>query len=341
MITGHSVQDQNATLSPASSPSHWRLVWRGFRRQRLGMVGLILLLLMLLAVIFGPILFPNPYPNVNPDPSLWNAPVGTVDPSNGHIFFLGSDRFGHDYLDLLLSASQLSLLVAFIPTIFALIVGFTVGALAGYFGGWFDTVFMQITDFLLALPLLPAAVILIHFIESSPLFSHMTSRGLVLTHEWVSILITLIIVFTFLGWMGVCKLVRGLVLSLRSQNFVEAARALGASTPRIMFHHLLPNTSTALLVAGTLAVGDFAVLETILAYFGLGIHDQQDATINSLGTLLAANSDMIWFVTNFNPFKDIRGYLILFPIIVLLIIVVAINFIGDALRDVLDPRSHA
>jgi len=140
--------------------------------------------------------------------------------------------------------------------------------------------------------------------------------------------------------MGICRLVRGLVLSLRTQNYVEASRALGAGTPRILFRHLLPNASTAMLVAATLAICDFAVLETILAYFGLGIHDRHDATINSLGTLLAANTDLIWSVTSFNPFQDIRGYLILFPIICLLIIVVAINFISDALRDVLDPRSQ-
>jgi peptide/nickel transport system permease protein len=335
MISGDSIHHQSGIFAPTTTASQWRLIWQGFRKQRLGMIGLLVLLLMLLAVIFVPLLFPDPSSSgVNVDPALWNAPMGVVDQAEGHIFILGTNRIGQDNLILLLKASQLSLLVAFVPAIFAVIVGFTLGALAGYFGGWLDTLLMQITDFLLALPLLPACVILVRFLEMTPFFMQIRL-------EWLSILLTLIIVFTFLGWMGVCRLVRVLVLSLRGQNFVEAAQALGASTPRIMFRHLLPNTSTALLVAGTLAVGDFAVLETILAYFGLGIHDQRDASINSLGTLLAANSDMIWYLTDFNPFKDIRGYLILFPILFLLIIVVSINFIADALRDVLDPRLHA
>jgi peptide/nickel transport system permease protein len=335
MISSNSIKDQSGIFEATSSVSQWRLIWQGFRRHRLGMMGLITLLLILVAVIFVPVFFPDPSSSgVNIDPAFWNAPMGALDQAEGHIFILGTNRIGQDNLILLLKASQLSLLVAFVPAIFALIVGFTLGVIAGYFGGWLDTFLMQITDFLLAIPLLPACVILVRFLEMTPLFMQIHV-------EWLSILLTLVTVFTFLGWMGVCRLVRALVLSLRSQNYVEAAQALGASTPRIMFRHLLPNTSTALLVAGTLAVGDFAVLETILAYFGLGIHDQLDASINSLGTLLAANSDMIWYLTDFNPFKDIRGYLILFPILFLLIIVIAINFIGDALRDVLDPRLHA
>jgi peptide/nickel transport system permease protein len=290
---------------------------------------------MLLLVILGPVLFPNPYPVVNPDPNLFLAPAGAVDHSNGHIFVLGSDRLGYDYMSLLLRATRLTLLVAIIPTIFALIVGFIVGGLAGFYGGWIDTILTQISDFMLSLPLLPVCIILVGYFQSQvPFFSQ-------ISHEWISILAALVFVFTLFGWMGVYRLVRGLVLSLRNENFMEAAHALGAGTPRILFRHLLPNASTVLLVAGTLAVSDFAILETILAYFGLGIHDQSDSTINSLGNLLAANSDMIWYVTDFNPFKDIRGYLILFPIIILLIFVLAINFISDALRDVLDPRFHA
>ncbi len=334
MISGDSIQDQSGIFAPTTTASQWRLIWQGFRKQRLGMMGLLVLLLMLLVVILGPVFFPNPYPSVNLDYTMWNAPVGKVVPADGHIFLLGSDRLGRDYLALLLKASQFTLLVAFLPAILILVIGFSLGAVAGYFGGWLDNVLMQVTDFLLTLPLLPACIIAVGLLEVTPPFSEITP-------DWVKILLALITAFTFFGWMGVCRLVRALVLSLRTENFVEAAHALGASTPRILFRHLLPNISTALFVAGTLAVGDFAVLETILAYFGLGIHDPADTSISSLGTLLAGNSDMVWFVTDFNPFSDIRGYLIIFPIVFLAIIVIAINFIGDALREVLDPRSYA
>ncbi len=336
MITGDSLQQQSKIFDTAitSNPSQWRFIWQRFRKHRLGMIGLISLLAMLVLVMFGPIFFTNPYPSINPDYLLWNAPVGTVDQSNGHMFIFGSDRFGRDYFALVLKASQFTFLVAFVPAILVLIIGFTLGAVSGYFGGWFDTVLMLITDFLLMLPLLPACII------ATNIISQEISRDAQAGPEWVIILLALIVAFTLFGWVGICRLVRGLVLSLRTENFVEAAQALGASTPRILFHHLLPNTSGALLVAGTLAIGDFAVLETVLAYFGLGIHDNEDRAIGSLGTVLAGNSDMVWFVKNLNPFEDIRGYLILFPTIFLIIIVVAINFIGDALRDVFDPRAE-
>jgi peptide/nickel transport system permease protein len=281
MSSGNSIQDQSGVFAPTTTAGQWRLIWQGFRKQRLGMIGLLVLLLMLLVVILGPVFFPNPYASVNPDPTMWNAPIGTVAPMDGHLFVLGSDRLGRDYLALLLKASQFTLLIAFVPSVLILIIGFALGAVAGYFGGWFDTILMQITDFLLTLPLLPACVIVGGLLEITPPFSAVTP-------DWAKILVSLVIAFTLFGWMGICRMVRALVLSLRAENFVEAAQALGSSTPRVLFRHLLPNTSSALLVAGTLAVGDFAVLETILAYFGLGIYDPADTSIGSLGTLLAA-----------------------------------------------------
>ncbi len=131
MISGDSIQDQSGIFVPTTTASQWRLIWQRFRKQRLGMMGLITLLLILLAVIFVPMLFPDPSSSgVNVDPALWNAPVGALDKAKGHIFILGTNRIGQDNLILLLKASQLSLLVAFVPAIFALIVGFILGVTA-------------------------------------------------------------------------------------------------------------------------------------------------------------------------------------------------------------------
>jgi len=331
MINAKTVQDQVAS---ASSTSQWRLIWRGFRKRRLGMAGLIVLLLLVLAVIFVPIFFPNPYES-GPvaDNTQWNAPIGKVDPANGHVFILGSDIFGRDNFSLLFQAGRLTLMVAFIPAVIVLIIGSVIGALAGYYGGGLDTAFMRTADFLIALPLLPAYVIAIRMIGSG------SQKSSISDHVWPTAL-TLIAVFVLFGWMGISRLVRGLTLSLREQSFVEAARALGASNRRIIFRHLIPNMVGPLIVAFMFVVGDFVIMEAILAYFGLSFHDTLAPSTPSWGNMLASNQSWSYQVTNLNPFQDIRLYLLIFPAVLILITVLSVNFIGDALRDVLDPRLH-
>jgi peptide/nickel transport system permease protein len=327
-------QPTGTAIDTYAIPGHWSLLWRGFRKHRLGMIGLIIFVLMILAVIFVPIISPNPYNRVNPDSSLWAAPIGTVDPSNGHVFLLGSDKIGRDNLALIFQAGRISLTVALIPTLLILIIGFLVGAATGYFGGWLDSIVMRIADFLLGIPILPAYIIVIRLIRD-------TSTGPHFAEDWGAAFATIIIAFVLFGWMGISRMVRGLVLSLRSQPFIEAAQALGAGAPRIIFRHLLPNTMVPLLVAGMFAVGDFIIMEAMLAYFGLGIRDTLQPTIVTWGNQLTSGQDQVWFMTNLNPFEQIRGYLVLFPSALLLITVLSINFIGEGLRDVLDPRRHS
>jgi peptide/nickel transport system permease protein len=298
------------------------------------MIGLIMLAAIVLSVIFVPMIAPDPYHGINPDGTLWAAPMGTVDPANGHVFLLGSDKIGRDNLSLLFLAGRLSLLVAVVPAIIVLIIGFIVGSVSGYYGGWIDNGLMRGADFLLALPLLPAYLIAIRLIRANP-------RAAPLTDDLWGSMVVMMAVFVLFGWMGVGRLVRSLVLSMRGQAFIEATRALGAGTPRIMFRHILPNTAAPLLVAGMFLVGEFIILEAIMAYFGLGILDRQSVPNVSWGNMLANNQDQAWFMTNLNPFVQIRGYLIIFPSILLLITVLSINFVGDALRDVLDPRHRA
>ncbi len=318
-------------MSTDVSHSQSWLIWRAFRKHRLGMIGLVTLIAMVLAIIFVPIFFPDPYRRINPDSTLWAAPMGKVDASNGHVFWLGADRWGRDNLGLLFEAGRLSLTVALVPALAVLVVGFVIGAVAGYYGGWVDSLLMTVSDFLVALPLLPAYIIAIRLIRSTPRTAE--------EQIWSS-LATLIAVFVLFGWMGISRLVRGLVLSLRTQPYVEAARALGASTPRIILRHLLPNIAGPMLVAGIFLVGDFIVLEAVLSYFGLGIPDQLNPPVVSWGNILANHQDQVWYLTNLDPFTQIRGYLVIFPSILLLITVLSFNFIGDGLRDVLDPRRH-
>lgn len=323
--------DESAYSDEGYGYSQGRLIWQRFRKHRLGMLGLGMLAAIVLAVISVPIIFPDPYKGINPDGTLWAMPIGKVDHNNGHVFWLGSDKIGRDNLVLLFGAGRLSLVVAIIPAIVVLIIGFVIGALAGYFGGWMDSVTMRVADFLLALPLLPAYLVAIRLIRPNP-------RITPLVDDPSGTLVAMMAVFVLFGWMGVSRLVRGLVLSLRTQSFIEAARALGADSSRIIFRHLLPNTVGPLLVAGMFLVGEFIILEAVLSYFGLGIRDRLNPPTASWGNMLANNQDQAWFMTNLNPFEQIRGYLVIFPSVLLLITVLSINFIGDAMRDVLDPR---
>jgi len=322
------------TSPDEGSQSQWRIIWQSFRKHRLGMIGLVTLTLMVLAVIFIPIFFPDPVGRVNPDSTMWTAPMGTVDPTTGHRYWLGADKIGRDNLALIFQAGRLSLLVAVVPAIISLFIGFLVGATAGYYGGWIDTLFMRLADFMLALPLLPAYLIAVRLVRANP-------RGAPLQDDVLGVLLTLIAVFVLFGWMGIGRLVRSMVLSMRTHAYIEAARALGASTFRIIFRHLLPNVMTPMLVAGMFAIGDFIILEALLSYFGMGFRDPQSPPIVSWGNMLAGNQDQTWYMTNLNPFQQIRGYLVIFPSLLLLTTVVSINFIGDALRDALDPRGHA
>jgi peptide/nickel transport system permease protein len=154
-------------------------------------------------------------------------------------------------------------------------------------------------------------------------------------------MLSIIAVFMIFGWMGVSRLVRGLTLSLRNQSFIEAARALGSSTPRIIFRHLLPNASIPVLVAGMFMIGDFVIFEAILSYFGMGFRNPVTPSTVSWGSLLAYNQDQAWYMTDLNPFNQIRGYLVLLPSVFLFIPITSVNFIGIALRDILDPRNKA
>jgi peptide/nickel transport system permease protein len=328
----------NTTPTKKDESQRW-FIWRSFRKHRVGMIGLVMLTLMLLGVIFAPIIFSDQYRGVNHNADVWLAPMGTVDNLNGHIYLLGTDKYGRDNLALLFQGGRLSLIVALVPTIISLIVGSVIGATAGYFGGWIDTLLMRVTDFMLALPLLPAYLLALRVIRPNAYVGPFRQPPLV-DDSW-SMMLSIIAVFAIFGWMGISRLVRGLALSLRSQSFIEAARAVGAGTPRIIFRHLLPNASIPMLIAGMFMIGDFVILEAILAYLGMGFRDPVIPLVVSWGNMLAYNQDQAWFTSNLNPFEQIQGYLVLLPSLFLFITILSVNFIATALRDVLDPRREA
>lgn len=305
------------------------VAWHRFRRNRLGLVGLIMLGVLVLSVVTIPIFFPFDY---DPQHVMRRAPAGSVNPVTGHFYPLGTDPGGKDVFTRLFEAGRTSLFLALLSAVAIVIVGSLIGGLAGFFGGLADTLLMRLTDFMLSLPLLAMYLFAIRLLRSSG----DATRGVPDT-VWGSIGTT-VLVFTLFGWMGIARLARASVLSLRSLAFVEAAKALGANNRRIVAKHILPNAIAPIFVAATFAVGDFIILEATLSYFGLGV---KDPPAPSWGNMLAGAQDLVWSITTLNPFEEVSAALVFLPSAMILLSVLSLNYIGDALRDALDPRQRA
>lgn len=320
MATALKVEER---LAPAEQ-SQLRVTWTRFRKHRLGLIGLFTLLTLVALVIVIPMISPFKFDDIN-DATPFNAAMSHA--YDGRTYILGTDDVGRDNFTRLFYAGRISLTVGLISTILVVLIGSTIGALAGFYGGWVDTILMRFVDLLLAIPLLPMLLILSKLLDSSGIMDKIFGKGL-------GTVATIVLVLTLFGWLGLSRLVRGSILSLRSLDFVEASRALGASNRRIILRHLIPNSLAPVIVSATLAVGDFIITEAFLSFLGLGI--QQPTP--SWGNLLQGSQEYASFITDINPTKEIRGYLILFPGLLILLTVLSINFMGDALRDALDPR---
>lgn len=309
--------------------------WRRFRKHRLGVAGLVTLALLIVTVIVVPIISPFAYdqidsealvpdvqsPNYQFKPALWTAE------QSGLQHILGTDAVGRDNLTRLFYGGRISLTVALISTVLVVLIGSTVGALAGFYGRWVDTVLMRFVDLMLSLPLLPILLVVSKLLDQSGIIKNIFGRA-------NGTVVTIVLVLAAFGWMGLSRLVRGSILSLRSLDFIEATRALGAGSRHIILRHLMPNSLAPVLVAATLGVGEFIISESFLSFLGLGIQEPTP----SWGNLLQGAQEYSAFITTLNPTQEIRGYLILFPGMMILLTVLSINFIGDALRDALDPR---
>jgi peptide/nickel transport system permease protein len=314
MATVAQIQEKER-LAPAEA-SQWAVTWRRFRRHRLGLIGFFTLSTLIVLCIIVPFLSPYAYTDIG---IFWQPASATN--------WLGTDDVGRDVFTRLFQAGRISIAVGVLTTCMVVLIGSTIGALAGFYGGAIDSILMRFVDLMLSLPELPMLLILSKMMSESQALEKIFGRDL-------GTVVTIIAVLTLFGWMGIARLTRGSILSLRSLDFIEATRALGANSRRIILRHLMPNSLAPLLVAATLAVGGFIISETALSFLGLGI--QQPTP--SWGNMMTSSAQDAWFITNLNPTEEIRGYLILFPGFMILLTVLSINFIGDALRDALDPR---
>ncbi len=286
--------------------SPWRETWRRFRRHRLAAVSTVLLLLLVAAVVLGPF--------------IWHVAIDDIDfsaglqgPSLAHPF--GTDDLGQDLLARMIYGGRISLAVGLAAMLVSVFVGTLVGALAGMSRGALGHVLMWLTDLFLSLPQLPLLLLLIYLFRD----------GLKTVFGPVGgIFILIVLVIGGLRWMPVARLVRAQFLSLREKEFVEAARALGASPVRQVVRHILPNAVGPVIIAGTIDVAAAIIAESTLSFLGLGFPPDTP----TWGRLLYDAKD----------FLDIGPHWALFPGGAIFIAVVAINFIGDGLRDALDAR---
>ncbi len=288
----------------AESYSYWRKVLQRLKKHKLAMVALYVLLGLIIIVVFAkPLSFGNdPYTYIKSVP--WSPRVELAPPGPGHI--LGLDNMGRDAWSRLLYGGRVSLAVGLISSIAGAVVGLLFGLPAGYYGGVVDTIIMRFTDFMLSIPVLPIMIVLASVIHGS--------------------VFTIIFIISIFSWMGVARLVRGEVLSLKEQEFTEAARAIGESPLRIMTIHLLPNSMAPVIVAATLAVSGNIIFEASLSFLGLGIRQPTPSWGNML------NGAQSYMLT--------APWLMWWPGIAILITTLSFNFLGDGLRDALDPRLY-
>ena len=277
--------------------SQWQLFWRRFFQHRMAVISTVVLVLIVFACFSASWLAPFPK-------NHQNLVLGAVGPSSKHWF--GTDDLGRDQLTEMMYAGQISLRIGLAVAVLSTLVGTLFGALAGYFSDWTDQILMRVTDLFLVVPAIAILAIAIKKFGDNTL--------------------TIILILAGLGWMYIARVVRSQILSIKEKEYVEAARASGASHTRIIVRHLLPNTIGPILVNATLAIAAAIVTESTLSFLGFGV--QPPST--SWGRML---SDAEGYV------GTSKAHLLYFPGLALLLTVMCVNFIGDGLRDAFDPQS--
>jgi peptide/nickel transport system permease protein len=293
-------------ITTRRADSLWREAARRFRRHRFAMVGMLILGIMVVAVVVGPFLYQVPIDEIDFRAKLkassWAHPLGT-------------DDLGQDILARILYGGRISLAVGVVAMLIGIFVGTTIGAMAGQLGGIVDNALMRVTDLFLSLPQLPIFLLVVYLFRDS--MRRMLGPEL-------GMFILIVAPIGCLRWMPVARLVRAQFLSLREKEFVEAARALGVPAARQVVRHILPNAIGPVIVAGSLDVAAAILLESTLSFLGLGFPPD----IPTWGRILFDAKDNL----------DFAPHWAIFPGTAIFLAVLSINFIGDGLRDALDPR---
>lgn len=321
------VLSSEAITTPERSP--FQIVMMRFSHHRLAMVSLFIIIIIFITSLLAPVIAP-----FKPDDLMvgkYFAPFGSVDEETGRIHLLGTDHIGRDYFTRIVYAGRISLSVALICVFISSLIGIIVGAYSGFYGGWVDALLMRIVEFLITLPSLPLLLILSSmFLRNENLIPvpapilTIVGKIMLLSPRDARQAVMIILVLAGLGWMGAARLMRGMALSVREQTYVEAARSMGASNLQIILGHIIPNCMAPIIVEASLAIGGYIVGEAALSFLGFGIQDP----IPTWGNMLSATQQFI---------MD-KPWLPLVPGFPIFLCSLSFNFVGDGLRDAMDPR---
>lgn len=296
--------------------SLWQDAWYRLLRNKAAVVGMVVIALFMLIAAIIPALTDL---HLVKSPTLQDGPNQLMEPFwtpntqyHNAAYPLGSDQLGRDILSRLLWSTRISMLVGFVPVAIIFMLGVSIGLSAGYFGGWVDQILMRITDVIYAFPDLLFLFIIMATLRNTPLGD--LQGGLLLIFVAIAIV----------NWVGLARLVRGQVLSLKEREFIEAARAIGAPATRIMSRHLFPNILAPVIVSVAFGIPNAMLAEATLSFFGIGIRPPTA----SWGVMI--NEGFVVFSATPWP--------VLLPALSISIVMLAFTFLGDGLRDALDPR---
>jgi oligopeptide transport system permease protein len=286
-------------VMPMKSRSPWQDAQARFLRNKAAMVSVVLLSLIVVSCLFGPLLLPHNY-----DSTDWNAMSQAPSFKNWHFF--GTDESGRDLLVRCLVGGRISLMVGLLGTLSTATLGIIWGATAGFIGGRTDSIMMRIVDLMYAIPYILIAILLIT----------------ILGREFYLV----VLVITTFSWMSMARIVRGQTLSLRSREYVEAARAIGVSTQAIILRHIIPNLLSVVVIYTTIMIPSIVIMESILSFLGLGIQEP----MTSWGVLIHDGAKVM----------ETSPWILICPALMMSITLYCLNFIGDGLRDALDPKER-
>lgn len=315
--------------------------WREFRRNKIAVAGMAFIIVVALVAIFAPLITPYHYSTQNLEYTRQTPMTGYIVTTDRlprchwegtflewgcTLYLTGSDNLGRDLFSRVVYGTRVSLSVALVASGVSLLIGFVYGTVSGYAGGRVDNIMMRIVDFLYAVPLLPIIIIMTVYFKALTRSGEASGlMGVLLDlNNATGGLLFLFIAIGALNWIGMARLARGQVLSYKEKEFVEAARALGATDGQIIFKHLMPNIIGPLLIAESLQIPGYIFLEAVLSFIGLGV----DPPTPSWGAMINEG---------FSGLRS-RPYLVLVPGAALSVLTLAFNFMGDGLRDAFDPR---
>lgn len=297
---GPNPNDSESINRPATS--YWKDAMKRLSKNKAAMISLIVIILILLLAIIVPMI--SPYTMSEQHYGHTSEGIGFVDPDDGHVHIFGTDKLGRDIFTRVWSGARISLFISFTAVFVNVIIGIIYGGISGYIGGAVDNAMMRIIEIINGIPYLIVVILLMMVLEPG--------------------VMTMVVAYAAVGWTGMARLVRGQIMSLKQQDYVVAAKVMGAKPGRIIFKHLIPNTLSVVIVNITLAIPSAIFTEAFLSYIGLGVQ----IPIASWGTLANDGSKV---------FQMYPSQLVI-PAVCISLTMLSFNLLGDGLRDALDPK---